>query len=89
MRLEFDPAKDVINRRRHGLSLAAASEMNLLGAVVLEDARYDYGEPRYRAYGYVEGRMHMLAFTMRGDVVRAISFRKANRIEEKRHGGRT
>ena len=55
-------------------------------AAVIADDRHAYGESRFRAYGVVEGRLHMLAFTMRGGIVRAISFRKANSTEVNRYG---
>jgi uncharacterized protein len=34
----------------------------------------------------IGGRLHVLAFTMRGEVLRAISLRKANSREVKRYG---
>lgn len=89
MQVEFDSKKDRINRQKHGLSLAAAAEMDLLAAQVVPDERRDYGEARFRAYGRIDGRLHMLAFTMRGDTIRAISLRKANATEVRRHGKET
>ena len=54
---EFDPLKDAENRRIHGVSLALG-ETVLRGPVgEAEDARRDYGEARFRAFGYVEGRL--------------------------------
>lgn len=86
MRIEFDPVKDIINRHKHGLSLADAARMEIDAAAVVVDERFPYGEARFGAYGRINGRLHMLAFTMRGDVLRAISFRKANRREVTRYG---
>jgi uncharacterized DUF497 family protein len=86
VKVEFDPQKDLLNQAKHGLSLARAADMDLLRAKVLPDSRGDYGEPRYRAYGIIEARMHMLAFTLRDGVVRAISLRKANAKEVRRYG---
>jgi uncharacterized protein len=86
MQVEFDGKKDRINRQKHGLSLAAAAEMDMLAARVIPDERRDYGEARFRAYGWIGGRLHMLAFTMRGDTIRAISLRRANATEVRRHG---
>jgi uncharacterized protein len=84
--VEFDPDKDAINRQKHGLSLADAARMDLEVAAVTQDERYPYGEVRFRAYGEIDGRLHSLAFTMRGNVLRAISLRKANPLEVKRYG---
>ena len=84
--IEFDPAKDADNQNKHGMSLAEAGSMDLSRASVSPDTRFDYGEARFRAYGMIDGRLHMLVFTMRGNMLRAISLRKANRKEVRRYG---
>lgn len=88
MKIEFDPNKDAINRRKHGLSLADAARLEIETAFVIADERRAYGEIRLQAYGLIDGRLHVLAFTMRGEVLRAISLRKANPREVRRHGQR-
>ena len=89
MDIEFDPGKDRENRRKHGISLAEAVGLDLAAASIEPDDRYDYGEPRYRACGPIDGRLHMLVFTMRGSVLRAISLRRANAREVKAHDQKT
>ena len=89
MKLDFDNEKNWANRQKHGLSLAAAAEMDLLTAQVVRDDRRDYNEARFRAYGWIGTRLHMLVFTMRDDTLRAISLRKANPKEVKRYGQHT
>jgi len=84
--IEFDPAKDAINRRKHGLSLADAALMDIESGFIVPDERRVYGEARLQAFGLIGGRLHVLAFTMRGEVLRAISLRKANSREVKRYG---
>ncbi len=86
MRIAFDPGKDASNRAKHGLSLARAAEMDLDTAFVQPDERRDYGEPRWAAYGILDGRLHMLAFTVRNGVMSAISLRRANAKEIRRYG---
>ena len=54
-------------------------------AVIITDDRFDYGEARYLAFGDIDGSSHCLVFTLRGNEVRAISLRRANRKEIKRH----
>jgi hypothetical protein len=54
--VQFDPAKDRINRRKHGISLAAAAEIDVDKALVIEDRRVDYGEARFLAYAPIAGR---------------------------------
>jgi hypothetical protein len=84
--IEFDPDKDAINRRKHGLSLADAELMDLAEARSVPDTRYAYAEDRYQAYGMIGKRLHVLVYTMRGTTVRAISLRKANPREVNLHG---
>jgi len=45
------------------------------------DHRWDYGEERYRLLGKIDGRVFVLVYTPRDDVIRIISARKANRRE--------
>jgi uncharacterized DUF497 family protein len=49
------------------------------------DDRYDYGEVRYRAYGFIDGVAYCLAFTTRNGQVRPISLRRAHAKEMRRH----
>jgi uncharacterized DUF497 family protein len=84
MDIEFDTAKDAGNIAKHGVSLA-------LGLAVLEaaigteiDARFAYGEERRNCFGLVDGRLFVCTFTMRGDIYRVISVRKASRQEQAR-----
>jgi uncharacterized protein len=86
MEIEFDPAKDAINQAKHGLSLADVAQVDWGRAIVLPDTRFDYQETRFRAYGFIGRRLHMMAYTMRGTTIGPISFRKANRMEVKRYG---
>lgn len=88
MDIEFDPDKDLANRRKHGVSLSAAAELDFDAVLVIADQRRDYGEDRFQAIGPLQGRLHVLAFTMRGDTLRAISLRKANTREVRRYGER-
>ena len=46
-----------------------------------QDHRWDYGEDRYRLLGKIDGRVFVLVYTPRDDVIRIISARKANRRE--------
>lgn len=83
--VNFDPAKDAANRAKHGLSLAEAERLDWSRAFVVKDARHDYGEPRYRVYAMLDGRLHMAAVTWRSGTLRVISLRKANRREVSRY----
>ena len=51
--------------------------------VVRSDLRFEYGEERFQLLGAVDGRIFQVAYTMRGQVIRIISARKANLREVK------
>lgn len=46
MLIEFDPAKDVLNRANHPMSLAFASELDWDSALVWLDKRFEFDEFR-------------------------------------------
>jgi uncharacterized DUF497 family protein len=50
-----------------------------------EDTRRDYGEKRLIAYGLINDRLHCLVYTVRDDLIRVISLRKANKREVSRY----
>jgi uncharacterized protein len=52
---------------------------------IVRDDRFDYGEPRYRAYGVIDGVSHCLVFTVRNGRYRPISLRRAHAKEMRRH----
>lgn len=75
--IEFDQDKNLVNIKKHGISLAQARLINLNAAHYYEDKRKDYGETRYIVYGHIMGRLHACIITFRGDTIRVISLRKA------------
>jgi len=85
MEIDYDPAKDVLNMRKHGVSLGDAARFEWGTAEVEEDDRYDYGEQRFKATGYIGQRLYVLIFCMRGEVTRLISLRRAEKYEERRY----
>lgn len=83
MRIEFDPAKDITNRAKHGVSLALAGELVWEAALVWIDERIEYGELRAIALAPKIEILYYAAFVDRGEVRRVISLRRANRREVK------
>jgi len=81
MSIRFDPAKDAINRAKHGVSLREAARLDWASAVVRPDLRYHYGESRMIALGYIGPRLHYVVFVDRDAERRIISLRKANERE--------
>lgn len=85
MNITFDTAKNERNIVERGLSFALVEQMNWSSALIVEDVRQNYGEPRYFALGLIGSRLHAVVFTPRVDSVRVISLRKANQKEVKNY----
>lgn len=85
MIIEFDLAKSERNARERELPFDLADEFDWDTALIIEDTRRDYGEPRFRAFGFIGDRMHAMVFTPREGGLRVISLRKANRREERKY----
>jgi len=83
MLIEFDPAKDAVNRSKHGISLGEAARIEWDSAVTWPDRRFDYDEDRMCGLGYIGVRLYYVAFIDRGQIRRVISLRKANKREER------
>lgn len=89
MQITYDPAKDARNVEERGLPFALVRDFEWSTALILEDDRFDYGECRYRAMGYIGDRLYVVVFTPRGGAVHVISFRKANKREVKNYDQET
>lgn len=87
MELEWDEEKRRRNLRERGLDFADVVRFEFEGALTEQDIRFDYGEPRFVSTGYLDGRIHVLCWTMRAGRLRVISLRKANEREQKKHSG--
>jgi len=84
---EWDDVKAESNAARHGIPFEYAARVFLdSGRLDRIDARHDYGEERRIVYGLIDGRLHVVVYTWRGETVRIISARRANMRERKRHG---
>lgn len=82
----FDPAKDAVNQAKHGVSLALAELLFARPHVSMSDDRFDYGEVRQVAFGYIQDRLFVCVYTDREAERRVISLRKANQREVNRYG---
>ena len=85
MRIVFDPAKDQLNIKTHGLSLAIAREVAWDEALVWVDERFEYDELRMIGLVPRADRLYYVAFVDRGDERRVISLRFAERREVKHY----
>jgi uncharacterized DUF497 family protein len=87
MEFEWDDAKSNTCFAERGFDFAYAVQVFLDPDRLVEgDSRFDYGEPRYRVLGQIEGRLFLVVYTPRGDAFRMISARKANAKEVAHYG---
>ena len=85
MAIIFDPKKDVINRRKHGISLSAAAAFEWDTAVIWIDQRFHYSELRECGLGLIGNSLYFIVFVQRGSNEHIISLRKANKAEVKHY----
>ena len=84
MNFNWDQSKNELNIKRHGLDFEFAKLMFNDDLLVVPDRRFDYQEDRKIGYGKIEGRLMVVVYTERfPDIIRIISFRKANQRENK------
>jgi uncharacterized DUF497 family protein len=55
------------------------------GAIEFEDDRFDYGEQRIDAIGWLRGDLYAVTFVWRGNIIRVISLRPATKAEQRRY----
>ena len=91
MEFEWHESKNLANLRKHGLSFDEAKTVfNDPYCLTFGDHRFDYGETRYVSIGEVmlAGKRLLIivvAHTVRGNMIRIISARKANKQEKKHY----
>ena len=83
MKVEFDPDKSARNDIERGLPFQKAADLEWVKAYSFADARRDYGENRLIALVPMRRRLYVVCYLDRGGARRIISFRKANKREEK------
>lgn len=81
MNYEWDESKRVANFAKHGLDFIDAERFEWTTAIEAMDNRYDYGEVRWIALGFIDHRLHVLIYTRRKRTIRLISLRRANNRE--------
>jgi len=62
MDIDFDPTKNEKNICERGLNFERAVDFDFETAAFDIDDRFDYGEIRRIAAGYLDGRLHILCF---------------------------
>jgi uncharacterized DUF497 family protein len=80
---DWDEQKNELNRVKHGIDFDDAIEI-FYGPIILRRSdRND--EERWLAIGSLEDRLIAVAFTLRADIVRIISARRARKNEEREY----
>ena len=84
---EWDPAKAVVNRSKHGVSFEeAATAFGDPLSLLLPDPDHSLGEERYLVLGRSDkGRLLVVAFVERPPRTRLMSARLATRRERRRY----
>ncbi|MBI4500201.1 MAG: BrnT family toxin [Gemmatimonadetes bacterium] len=79
---EWDPDKRESNLLKRGIDLVDAAGIFQRPVVEWEDNRLEYGERRMVAIGELEAAVLTVVYTVRGDVYRLISARRARHDEK-------
>jgi uncharacterized DUF497 family protein len=83
---EWDEAKAADNYRNHGIAFDLAKRVFADPfAIDRLDDREDYGEDRFVILGMVDGRLLIVAYTIRNDIIRIISARGAEPHENRQY----
>ena len=81
MKYEWDEQKREANLVKHGIDFTEVENFEWDTAIETIDNRKDYGEQRWVAIGQICNRIYVLIYTLRSNIIRVISLRKANTRE--------
>jgi uncharacterized protein len=83
---EWGEAKAAQNYAKHGVTIEAARDVfkNPFAIEQIDD-RKDYGEERFIIIGMASGRLLVVVYTMRGEIIRIISARGAEPYEQRQY----
>jgi uncharacterized DUF497 family protein len=82
MTFEWNEKKRKENIRRHGLDFHDVPVVFENELVTDVDDRFDYGETRFYTLGILDHVVVVVSHTEDDDLIRVISFRKAEKYEE-------
>ena len=84
MQFDWDESKNQLNIEKHKADFNDAIQLFNNNLLVIPDERFNYKELRFIGYGYVNGRLMNVIYTERlPNIIRIISFRKANSREKR------
>lgn len=83
---EWDTAKAKANLKKHGVGFTAATRVfEEIYRIEWEDTRDDYGEERYITVGKVKTEVLAVVYTVREELIRIISARRASNKEKREY----
>ena len=85
MLFDWDEAKRKANIRKHGIDFSDAARLLLSNPYVSESRNSGNDSARFIAIGELDGRAYTVIYTLRDDIYRIISARRANNGEKKRY----
>ena len=78
LKFEWDEKNNLDHLAKHGIEFSVAIEVFAAPRKELEDNRWSYGEDRFKVIGSLKnGEQVVVIYTLRGDVIRIISARRA------------
>ncbi len=83
MDYEWDPAKSLLNEKKHGISFEAALILWQSDTIEVEEIAYAKLESRSATLGIIGKKVYVVIWTRRKDKIRLITVRRARHHEEK------
>ena len=83
MKITFDAEKRRKTLEERGLDFADVATVFDGPEFTDQDFRFDYPEPRFQTFGYLNDRLIMFAWAPTDEGIRVISMRKCNDREQK------
>lgn len=84
MEIGFDPEKRAKTLAERGLDFADAAQVFAGTTLTQEDDRLAHPEPRFQTYGWLGGRLVLMAWTPTDAGIRVISMRNCHDKESRR-----
>ena len=85
-KFQWDDGKAAKNFAKHAITFEMAREVfDDVFAIEWPDDHQDAGEQRFAVLGVVEGRILFVVYTMRDEIIRIISARRAESFERRRY----
>jgi uncharacterized DUF497 family protein len=86
LKFEYDPAKSASNKAKHGIDFEETKAIWQDEQRTVVAVRIVGVEQRDLTVGMLNGKLHTAVTTMRGDIIRIISVRRARPNEEAVYG---